>query len=131
MINKVILVGRTGKEPDTKHFDNGQLSNVSLATSEKYKNKSGETVENTEWHNLVFGNKLSEICEKYVTKGQLLYIEGKIRTRSYDDKDGNKKYVTEIIVLSFQMLSGSKDKEESKQEQKSEDPGLTPDDLPF
>lgn len=109
MVNKVILVGNVGKDPEVRHLDSGvTVANFSLATSESYTSKTGERVTTTEWHNLVVWRGLAEICEKYVKKGSPLYIEGKIRTRSYDDKDGNKRYTTEIYVDNLQML-GKKD----------------------
>lgn len=104
-VNKVILVGNTGRDPEVKYLDNGvALAKFTLATNERYKNKNGENVKNTEWHNIVLWNKLAEIAEKYVNKGDMLYIEGKIRTRSYDDKEGNKKYFTEIRGDNMTML---------------------------
>ena len=114
MVNKVTLLGRVGKDPVVKHFDNGGvIAEFTLATDDSYKDKQGNKVEQTDWHNckITFG-KLAEVAEKYVKKGQLLWLEGKIKTRSYDDKDGNKKYLTEVIVESFKMLGG-KDKSES------------------
>ncbi|HRW63282.1 MAG TPA: single-stranded DNA-binding protein [Bacteroidales bacterium] len=113
-INKVILVGNVGKDPEVKHLE----SNVSVvrfpfATSETYKNKNGEKVTNTEWHNIVVWRGLAEIAEKYIKKGTPLYIEGKIRTRSWDDKDGNKRYTTEIVADNFQMLGSKQSSEES------------------
>ncbi|MBN1186359.1 MAG: single-stranded DNA-binding protein [Bacteroidales bacterium] len=104
-INKVILVGNVGKDPEVRYLDSGvAVCNFPLATSETYKNKDGEKVTNTEWHNVVLWRSLAEVAEKYVKKGSQLYIEGKIRTRSWDDKDGNKRYITEIIADNMQML---------------------------
>ena len=114
MVNKVTLLGRVGKDPKIKTFENGSKgAEFTLATDDSYKDKQGNKVEQTDWHNckITFG-KLAEVAEKYVKKGQLLWLEGKIKTRSYDDKDGNKKYLTEVIVESFKMLGG-KDKSES------------------
>jgi single-strand DNA-binding protein len=105
MINKVILVGRVGKDPDVRHLDNNaSVARFSIATNESYKNKNGEKITNTEWHNIVAWRSQAEFAGKYIKKGTLLYIEGKIRTRSWDDKDGNKRYSTEIDVDSFQLL---------------------------
>jgi len=110
MINKVILVGRVGKDPEVRHLDNNSVvARLTLATNETYKNKNGEKVTNTEWHNLVIWRSLAEIAGRYVKKGTMLYVEGKIRTRSWDDKDGNKRYTTEIEVDNFQMLSSRGD----------------------
>jgi len=108
-VNKVILIGNLGKDPEVKHLESGTvLAKFSLATTEAYKNKNNEKVTNTEWHNIVFFGPQAEIIEKYVKKGDALYIEGRIRTRSYDDKDGNKKYITEILGNNMQMLGGGK-----------------------
>ena len=107
-VNKVILLGNVGKDPDVKRFDNGGIiASFSIATTDRsYKLNSGiEVPERTEWHNIVMSNKLAEIAEKYVHKGDKLYVEGKIRTRSYDDQKGIKRYLTEIYVDSMQMLS--------------------------
>ena len=110
-INKVILVGNVGKDPEVRYLDSGvAVANFPFATSEKYKNKQGEKVTNTEWHNIVMWRGLAEVVEKYVNKGSQLYIEGKIRTRSYDDKDGNKHYITEIIGDNMQMLGRKSDR---------------------
>lgn len=104
MLNKVILIGNVGKDPDIKIFDNGnKAASFSLATSETYKNKAGEKVTNTEWHNIVIYGKLADIVENYVKKGQLLAVEGKIKTRSYE-KDGEKRYVTDIVCHEMKML---------------------------
>jgi single-strand DNA-binding protein len=103
-INKVILVGNVGKDPEVRHLDNEtSVANFPLATSESYINKNGEKVENTEWHNIVCWRKLAGVVENYVKKGSQLYIEGKIRTRNYE-QDGVKKYITEIYADSLQLL---------------------------
>ncbi|MFC2104508.1 single-stranded DNA-binding protein [Bacteroidota bacterium] len=113
-INKVILVGNVGKDPEVRHLDSGvAVTTFPLATSETYKAKDGQKVTNTEWHNIVLWRGLAEVAEKYVKKGNPLYIEGKIRTRSWDDKDGNKRYTTEIIADNMQML-GSKQSSEQE-----------------
>lgn len=107
-INKVILVGNVGKDPEVRHLDSGtSVANFPLATSESYTAKSGEKVTNTEWHNIVAWRGLAEVVENYIKKGSQLYVEGKIRTRSYE-QDGVKKYRTEIFADSIQML-GRKD----------------------
>lgn len=108
-VNKVILVGNVGKDPEVRHLDSGvAVASFSLATSETYNAKNGERVTTTEWHNIVLWRGLAEVAEKYVRKGMLLYIEGRIRSRSYDDKDGVKRYITEINGDNMRML-GSKD----------------------
>ena len=116
-VNSVCLLGNVGKEPDVKHLDIGvAVANFTLATTEKgYKTRDGKEIpDRVEWHSIVMWNKLAEIAEKYVHKGDKLYIEGKIRTRSYDAPEGSKRYVTEIFADSMEMLS-SKNKESEKQ----------------
>jgi single-strand DNA-binding protein len=111
MINKVTLLGRLGKDPEIRHFENnGAVCNFTLATTRSYKNKNDEKVEETEWHNLAIWKRgLVDVAEKYLKKGSLVYIEGRLSTRSWDDQQGVKKYTTEIIVESFQMLGGKND----------------------
>ena len=107
-VNKVILVGRLGKDPETRYMTNGEaVTNATLATSENWKDKSGEKQEKTEWHNLVFYRRLAEVAGEYLKKGAQVYIEGKIQTRKYQTKEGQDRYTTEIIVNEMQML-GSK-----------------------
>jgi single-strand DNA-binding protein len=104
-VNKAILVGNAGKDAEVRYLDNGvAVATFSLATSETYVSKSGEKVTTTEWHNIVAWRGLAEMAGKYIQKGRQLYIEGRIRTRSYDDKDGAKKYVTEILADTIQFL---------------------------
>ncbi len=105
MVNKVILVGRLGKDPEARSFEGGTKKvSFTLATDEKYKDKNGEKQKRTEWHNIGIWGKLADIAEQYLKKGSLLYVEGRISSRQYDDKDGNKKYFSEIIADNFQML---------------------------
>jgi single-strand DNA-binding protein len=105
MINKVILVGNLGQDPELKYTQNGKaVANFSLATFEKYRNKSGEMVENTEWHKIVCFDKLAENVTKHLEKGKRIFLEGKIQTRSWEDQDGNKKYVTEIIAREIKFI---------------------------
>lgn len=109
-VNKVILVGNVGKDPETRYIDETTaISKFPLATSETYKNKNGERVSNTEWHNVVLWRGLAQVAEKYVKKGTQIYIEGRIKTRSYDDADGNKKYITEIVGDQMQLLGRRSD----------------------
>lgn len=109
-LNKVMLIGRVGKDPDVKAINDSQkVAKFSIATSESYKDKSGEKKENTEWHNIVMWGKLAETAEKYIKKGSLLYVEGKLQTSSWDDKDGKKCYKTEINVRDFTFLSSKSD----------------------
>lgn len=106
-VNKVILVGRLGKDPETRYMTSGEaVTNVTLATSENWKDKSGEKQEKTEWHNLVFYRRLAEIAGEYLKKGSQIYVEGKLQTRKWQDKEGKDKYTTEIIVNEMQMLGG-------------------------
>jgi single-strand DNA-binding protein len=105
-LNKVMLIGNVGKDPEVRSFENTKKANFSLATTESYKNKNGEKVTNTEWHNIVVWRGLADVAEKWVKKGTQLYVEGKIVNRSYDDKDGQKKYITEIVADNFVMLGG-------------------------
>jgi len=105
MVNKVILVGNVGKDPEVRYLENGvAVAQFSLATSESFKDKTGTRTSRTEWHNIVLWRGLAEVAEKYVKKGQSLYIEGKITNRSYDAKDGTKRYVTEIVANEMKML---------------------------
>ena len=107
-VNKVILVGRLGKDPELKYTPSGApVAKFSLATDESFKDKTGEKQEHTEWHNIVAWNKLAEICGEYLTKGKLVYIEGQIRSRQWQDQSGNKRTSYEIIANQMQML-GSK-----------------------
>ena len=111
-INKVILVGNLGKDPEVKHLDGGNVvANITVATSEKYKDKQGEMVEETEWHNCSAWGKLAELMEKYLNKGSKVYIEGKLRTRSYEDQEGVTKYTTEVIVKELKFLSSKSESE--------------------
>ena len=105
MINKAILVGRLGKDPEVRYMPDGTMvTNFRIATDEQWKDKNGEKVTRTEWHQIVTYRKLAEICGNYLVKGKLVYIEGRIQTRSWDDKDGNKRYTTEIIANDMKML---------------------------
>jgi len=113
-INKVILVGNVGKDPEVRYIDtNVPVARFPFATSETYRSRDGERITTTEWHNIVLWRGLAEVAEKYVKKGSQLFIEGKIRTRSYDDRDGNKKYITEIIADNMQMLGRRSDSQSS------------------
>lgn len=120
-VNKVILVGNLGQDPEIRSFQNGgRVANLSVATSESWKDKqTGERKERTQWHRVVVMNEgLIGLCEKYITKGMKIYIEGQLETRKYTDKDGSEKYTTEVVLRPFNgsitMLSGGKDSGESK-----------------
>jgi single-strand DNA-binding protein len=107
-INKVILVGYLGKDPEIRVIESGRkVAQFSLATSESYKDKNGQRVDQTEWHNIVFWGAIADVIEKYLKKGSRIYVEGKIRTRSYEDKDKVKKYITEIMGREMTMLDNA------------------------
>ena len=106
-VNKVIILGRLGQDPELKFTPNGQaVCNFSVATSENWTDKSGQKQERTEWHRIVVWAKLAELCNQYLAKGRQAFIEGKLTTRSWDDKDGNKKYTTEIVASTVQFIGG-------------------------
>ena len=128
MLNKVQIIGRVGQQPETRKVGESQVTTFSLAASEKYTNKAGEKVEETEWFNIVMWRKLAESAEKYVNKGDLLYIEGKLKTRSWEDKDGNKRYMTEVVADQMKMLGG---KGKESKPQREEGDMNSNDDLPF
>lgn len=108
-INKVILVGHLGKDPEVRHLEgNVTVASFPLATSETY-NKDGRKIEQTEWHNIVMWRGLADVASKYLQKGKLVYIEGKLRTRSFEDKEGHKKYTTEIVAENFTILGRKSD----------------------
>jgi len=109
-VNKVILLGNLGNDPEVRYMPNGDaVANVSLATSESWKDQSGAQQEKTEWHRLVFYRKLAEIVGHYIKKGSRIYVEGKLKTRKWQDQQGNDKYTTEITVTDMQMLGGNED----------------------
>jgi single-strand DNA-binding protein len=104
MKNRVQLIGHVGNDPEVKTFEGGKVANINIATNETYTNKKGEKVEQTEWHRIVAWDKNAEIIEKFVTKGKEIAIEGKLSTRSYDDKEGNKRYLTEVVASDIMLL---------------------------
>lgn len=137
-VNKVILMGNVGKDPEYKDFDNdGSVAKFTLATTDRaFKTENGtEVPERTEWHNIVLQNGLAKIAKEYVKKGNKLYIEGKIRTRSYEDNNGVKRYVTEVYGYNMEMLSPKKDGQTTQQGGAPTPPPPIPDqdkdDLPF
>ena len=106
-VNKVILVGNLGKDPEVRHLEGGNsVANFTLATNEYYKDKQGARVERTEWHNISAWRGLAELAEKYLKKGSQVYVEGKLRTRQYQDKDQQTRYITEIIAEEISLLGG-------------------------
>ena len=135
-VNKVILVGRLGRDPEVRYTPSGTaVANFSIATSEQWTNKDGEKQERTEWHKIVAWRRLGEICGEYLHKGSQIYIEGRLQTRDWEDRDGNKRYTTEVIAQNMQML-GSADKggraETTDERFPAEEPITVPeDDIPF
>ena len=145
-VNKAILIGNLGKDPEVRHLENGTaVANFSMATSESYKDRnSGERKTVTEWHNIVLWRGLAEIAEKYLKKGDQVYIEGKLRTRSWEDKDGNTRYTTEVVGDNMTMLGsrgssaekdtevvGSADAETAPANEEAISSDEETDDLPF
>lgn len=140
-VNKVILIGNLGRDPEITTFENGvKKAAFPLATTESYKNRDGQKVEQTEWHNVVLWRGLAEVAQNYLQKGNQVFIEGKVRTRSWDDKDGNKRYITEILADNMTMLGGRRDENRDYATPKAEtqaaetpEPDIAPeeDDLPF
>ena len=116
-VNKVILVGNLGKDPEVRYLPNGNaVANFTIATSESWKDKdTGEKKEKTEWHRIVVWGKLAEICGEYLRKGKQVYIEGRLQTRKWQDKDGHDKYTTEVVCDEMQMLGGRGDGGDAEQ----------------
>ncbi|MGB7025205.1 MAG: single-stranded DNA-binding protein [Candidatus Acidiferrales bacterium] len=109
-VNKVILVGRLGRDPETRFTGGGQaVANFTLATDSTYKDRSGERQKKTEWHRIVVWSKLAEICQQYLKKGSLIYIEGRLQTREWEDKSGQKRTTTEIVASEMRMLGSRSD----------------------
>lgn len=117
-VNKVILIGNLGRDPEVRRLENGAIvANFSIATSETFTDKTtGEKRENTDWHNIVVWRGLAEVVEKYVKKGTKIYVEGKLKTRSYQDKEGNTKYVTEVLAEEITILSRPESNQESSEQ---------------
>ncbi|HEX9699278.1 MAG TPA: single-stranded DNA-binding protein [Acidobacteriota bacterium] len=144
-VNKVILIGNLGKDPELRYTQNGTaVANFTLATTDSW-TKDGETQERTEWHTIVAWAKLAEICGQYLTKGRQVYIEGRIQTRKWEDRDGNTRYTTEIVAQNMQMLGsrgdggggggggagGGGDYDSGPADPSPSDAGVTDDDIPF
>jgi single-strand DNA-binding protein len=111
-VNKVILIGRVGRDPEVRYISSGTpVATFSVATDESFKSKNGEQQQHTEWHKVVAWNKLAEICGEYLTKGKLVYIEGSIRSRQWEDQSGNKRTAHEIVARNMQMLGSRTDAE--------------------
>ena len=138
-LNKVQLIGRLGADPEVKQMVNGKsVARLSIATSQSWKDKSsGERKEKTEWHRVVFFRRIAEVCGEYLKKGSSVYIEGSLRTRDWEDDQGNKRYTTEIIGREMQMLGGrrSEDNMDQSPQMNSSSPqteeGLIDDEIPF
>ena len=131
-VNKVILVGNLGKDPEIRHLEGGAaVANFTLATTEVYKDKTGTRQEQTEWHNIVVWRGLAEVAEKYLKKGMTIYVEGKLKTRSWDDKEGHKRYTTEVVGDTFTILSKKESSSSGNTTETGNDVPKTGDDLPF
>jgi len=141
-LNKVMLIGNLGKDPEVRYTAAGTaVASFSIATSEKFKNKSGEWEEKTEWHNITLWARLAEIAGEYLAKGKTVYIEGRLQTRKWQDKDGRDRYTTEIVGEKMQMLSGKGEggggrqgsgRGESQEQPGYDEPAFNPDDdIPF
>jgi len=106
-VNKAILIGNLGRDPEIRYTPSGQaVASFTIATSEKWRDKEGQMQERTDWHNIVCWGKQAELANQYLKKGRPVYIEGRIQNRSYDDKEGNKKYISEVVVQRLQFLGG-------------------------
>ncbi len=142
-VNKAILIGNLGRDPELKYTASGRaVCTFTLATSERWTNQDGERQEQTIWHNIVAWQKPAEIMNEYLSKGNQVYIEGRIVNRSYDDKDGNKRYISEVVVQNFQFIggrgggasdSGQRTQSDSQEQSAGVNEGTPPDDddLPF
>lgn len=116
-VNKVILVGNMTKDPEIRYLPSGEpVANVTIATNSRYKNKQGELVEESEFHRVTFFGKLADVVGQYLKKGRPVYVEGRIKTRKYTDKDGQEKYATDIIASEMQLLGGREDGQEDRQQ---------------
>ena len=139
MLNQAQIIGHLGKDPESRFMPNGEaVCNFSVATTERWKDKSGEKQEDTQWHRITTFRKLAEICGEYLHKGSLVYIRGKIQTREYTDKDGIKRYSTEIVADEMKMLGGKPDAGERQESapkpepRRSQNPvAALDDDIPF
>ncbi|UCF36816.1 MAG: single-stranded DNA-binding protein [Acidobacteriota bacterium] len=138
MVNKVMLIGRLGRDPELRHTASGTaVATFSLATTERYGDADGAKNERTEWHRIVAWSKLAEICGSYLKKGRLVFIEGRLQTREWDDRDGNKRRTTEIVASNMQMLESRAAAESMVADEGgmgqpiSMEAGITDDDIPF
>ena len=139
MVNKVILIGRLGADPEIRYTPSGaEVATFRIATSESWTNKSGEKEERTEWHRIVAWRGLAKICGEYLSKGKLVYVEGRLRTRSWEDRDGNKRTTTEIEASDMKMLGGvgeasrkAKEAEPESGPPATKEPETKEEDIPF
>jgi len=119
-LNKVMIIGRLGADPDVRYTQsNAAVANMSVATTDRYKDRNGELQEKTEWHRVVVWNRLAEICQQYLKKGSLVYFEGKLETREWEDKEGQKRYTTEVKAFNMQMLDSRGDQGGGSQQRNS------------
>lgn len=134
MVNKAILIGRLGRDPEVRYTPDGlMVTSFNLATDEQWKDKNGQKVQKTEWHRIVTFGKLAEICGNYLTKGKMVYVEGRIQTRSWEDKEGAKRFTTEVVASDMRMLDSKgqgKGSEPSVEEPYSAD-SIPEEDVPF
>jgi len=138
MVNRAILIGRLGRDPEMRFTQSGMaVANFSLATNERWVGQDGNRQERTEWHNIVAFGKLADICGQFLKKGKLVFIEGRLQTREWDDRDGNKRRTTEIVASNMQMLEsrgggdGYSDDSTSESSGNAMEIGITDDDIPF
>ncbi len=137
-VNKVILVGRLGRDPETRYTSSGQaVCNVSLATDETFKDRAGERQKRTEWHRIVLWTKLAELAQQYLKKGSLVYIEGRIQSRQWDDRDGNKRTSFEIVATAMKFLGArgeapaAPEAEPQATQEAAPEPSVSDEDIPF
>lgn len=132
-VNKVIIIGNLGADPELRYTQAGQaVANFRVATNERWTDKDGQTQERTEWHRIVVWGRQAENCEKYLSKGRQVYVEGRLQTREWDDKDGNKRHTTEVVASSVQFLSGGTvETPSSPAPEANFDQSFHDDDIPF
>ena len=131
-VNKVIIIGRLGKDPEFKVIPSGKaVANFSVATTDRWTDQGGQKQEKTEWHNIVAWGRTAEIANQYLKKGNPVYIEGSLQTRTWDDGDGKKRYMTEIVANSLQMLGNKGDSGRPASQAQATQPSNIEDDLPF
>jgi len=132
MVNKAIIIGNLGGDPEIRYTQSGDaVANFTVATTEKWKDQQGQQQEQTEWHKIVAFKRLGEICGEYLGKGSKVYVEGRIQTRQWDDKDGNKRYTTEIVAREMKMLDSKLGQQSHQQEPQPPQQSVPSDDVPF